>query len=99
MQGGLGGASGNAVAVLLGLERAVGKSLALHRRLEIAARVGSDLPLFVIGGTVLGVGRGEEVYPVTDLPEMVCVVALPEVGFLRRRRFGIGIGSRARAGR
>jgi 4-diphosphocytidyl-2-C-methyl-D-erythritol kinase len=79
VQGGLGGASGNAVASLLGLERAVGKSLALHQKLNIAARVGSDLPLFVVGGTVLGLGRGEEVYPV-DLPEVICVVALPEVG-------------------
>ena len=80
VQGGLGGASGNAVAVLLGLERAVKTSLLAHKKFEIAASVGSDLPLFLVGGTVLGVGRGEEVYPVTDLPEMVCVVALPEVG-------------------
>ena len=80
VQGGLGGASGNAVAALLALERTVGKSLPFHKKLEIAASVGSDLPLFAIGGTVLGMGRGEEVYPVVDLPEMVCVVALPEIG-------------------
>ena len=36
---------------------------------ESAPEVGSDLPLFLIGGTVLGVGRGEEVYPLQDLPE------------------------------
>ncbi len=36
--------------------------------MRIAAEVGSDLPLFLIGGTVLGVGRGEEVYPLPDLP-------------------------------
>jgi 4-diphosphocytidyl-2-C-methyl-D-erythritol kinase len=38
------------------------------------------LPLFLIGGTVLGVGRGEEVYPVPDLASVPCVVALPEIG-------------------
>jgi 4-diphosphocytidyl-2-C-methyl-D-erythritol kinase len=80
IQGGLGGASGNAVAVLLGLEVALRKRLTGVERLRIAAEVGSDLPLFLIGGTVLGVGRGEEVYPVPDLASVPCVVALPEIG-------------------
>src|ERR1700719_1589982 len=80
VQGGLGGASGNAVAVLLGLERALRKKLPAPERLRIASEVGSDLPLFFIGGTVLGVGRGEEVYPVRDLPAVSCVVATPEIG-------------------
>jgi 4-diphosphocytidyl-2-C-methyl-D-erythritol kinase len=48
--------------------------------LKIAAAVGSDLPLFLIGGTVLGVGRGEEVYPAPDLAEVICVVATPDIG-------------------
>jgi 4-diphosphocytidyl-2-C-methyl-D-erythritol kinase len=79
VQGGLGGASGNAVATLLALERATGKKPSGAERLRIAAEVGSDLPLFLIGGTVLGVGRGEEVYPLPELPAAVCVIALPEV--------------------
>ena len=80
VQGGLGGASSNAVATLLGLERALGKQLSGEEKLRIAAEVGSDLPLFLIGGTVLGVGRGEEVYPVQDLPSTPCVVATPQIG-------------------
>jgi 4-diphosphocytidyl-2-C-methyl-D-erythritol kinase len=79
IQGGLGGASGNAVAVLLALEVALRKQLTGVQRLKIAAEVGSDLPLFLIGGTVLGVGRGEEVCPVPDLAAVPCVVALPEI--------------------
>jgi 4-diphosphocytidyl-2-C-methyl-D-erythritol kinase len=79
VQGGLGGASGNAVAVLLALERALKKTLSAQERLRIAAEVGSDLPLFLIGGTVLGVGHGEEVYPLPDLPAMPCVVATPQI--------------------
>jgi len=79
VQGGLGGASGNAVASLLALELALKKELPGAEKLRIAAEVGSDLPLFLIGGTVLGVGRGEEVYPLVDLPAVACVVALPEV--------------------
>jgi len=80
VQGGLGGASANAVAALLGLERALKKSLPAQEKLRIAAEVGSDLPLFLVGGTVLGVGRGEQVYPLQDLPAMACVVVTPEVG-------------------
>ena len=50
------------------------------RRLEIAARVGSDVPLFLIGGTVLGLDRGQEVYPLPDIEPVWCVVATPAVG-------------------
>jgi 4-diphosphocytidyl-2-C-methyl-D-erythritol kinase len=79
VQGGLGGASGNAVAALLALEAATKKQLSPADRLRIAAEVGSDLPLFLIGGTVLGVGRGEEVYPLPDLNPTPCVIALPQI--------------------
>jgi len=80
VQGGLGGASSNAVAALLALERAVKKTLPAAERLRLAAEVGSDLPLFLVGGTVLGVGRGEEVYPLPDLPATPCVIATPAMG-------------------
>ncbi len=50
------------------------------RRLELAAKVGSDVPLFLIGGTVLGVDRGQEVYPLPDIEPTWCVVATPAVG-------------------
>ncbi len=87
VQGGLGGASGNAVAALLALERAAKKLLSGPERLRIATEVGSDLPLFLIGGTVLGVGRGEEVYPLPDLAPVPCVVALPEVAVSTPKAF------------
>src|SRR5580692_4772817 len=87
VQGGLGGASGNAVAALLALERSSKKELPGPERLRIAAAVGSDLPLFLVGGTVLGVGRGEEVYPLTDLPAIACVVATPEIGVSTPKAF------------
>ena len=87
VQGGLGGASANAVAALLGVERAWRRELPGPERLRIAAEVGSDLPLFLIGGTVLGVGRGEEVYPVPDLPAIACVVATPEIGVSTPKAF------------
>src|ERR1700746_1398295 len=87
VQGGLGGASANAVAALLGLEKALKKSLPAKERLRIAGEVGSDLPLFLIGGTVLGLGRGEQVYPLEDLPAAACVVIAPEVGVSTPKAF------------
>jgi 4-diphosphocytidyl-2-C-methyl-D-erythritol kinase len=88
VQGGLGGASSNAVAALMALEWALRKQISGADRLRIAAEVGSDLPLFLIGGTVLGVGRGEDVYPVPDLPATACVIATPEIGVSTPRAFG-----------
>ncbi len=87
VQGGLGAGSGNAVATLLALERALKKKLPGAERLPIAAGVGSDLPLFLVGGTVLGVGHGEEVYPLPDLPSVCCVVATPEIGVSTPKAF------------
>ena len=101
VQGGLGGASANAVATLLGLERALKKNLAAAERLRIASEVGSDLPLFLVGGTVLGVGRGELVYPLPDLPAVACVVLTPEMGVSTPKAFAewdrlYGAGAHAR---
>ncbi len=87
VQGGLGGASSNAVATMLALERALKKSLPAAERFRIAAEVGSDLPLFLVGGTVLGVGRGEQVYPLPYLPAMACVVVTPKVGVSTPKAF------------
>jgi 4-diphosphocytidyl-2-C-methyl-D-erythritol kinase len=87
VQGGMGAASSNAVATMLAMERALGVTLAAEDKVRIAAEVGSDLPLFLIGGTVLGVGRGEEVFPLPDLPTMHVVVVTPPVGVSTPRAF------------
>ncbi len=89
VQGGLGAGSANAVAALVGLEKELGnreqgtgtrKATWAARRLEIAAKVGSDVPLFLVGGTVLGVDRGQDVSPLPDIDPTWCVVAAPAVG-------------------
>lgn len=49
-------------------------------RLELAAQVGSDVPLFLLGGTVLGLDRGQRVRELPDLGPVWCVVAAPETG-------------------
>jgi 4-diphosphocytidyl-2-C-methyl-D-erythritol kinase len=56
------------------------RSLWPARRMEIAAEVGSDVPLFLIGGTVLGVDRGQQVSALPDFEPVWSVVATPEIG-------------------
>jgi 4-diphosphocytidyl-2-C-methyl-D-erythritol kinase len=94
IQGGLGAASSNAVSTLLGLQRVLRKPVPAIERLRIAAEVGSDVPLFLLGGTVLGAGRGEEVYPLPDLPATACVVVTPEVGVSTPKAFADWDGAR-----
>ena len=80
VQGGLGAGSANAVAALIGLEQELGRRLSPPERLRIAAEIGSDVPLFLLGGAAVGVGRGEEVFPLPDIPSTPCVIALPAAG-------------------
>jgi 4-diphosphocytidyl-2-C-methyl-D-erythritol kinase len=80
VQGGLGGGSANAIAALIGLEHELDCRLSPPERLLLAAEIGSDIPLFLLGGAVVGVGRGEEVYPLPDIPSSPCVLALPPIG-------------------
>ena len=72
---GLGGGSSDAAAVLRALALAV--NIAPSSLLPLAARLGADVPAFLIGGTVLGLGRGDEVYPLTNLAPWHCVLAQP----------------------
>ncbi|HLI77340.1 MAG TPA: hypothetical protein VKV02_10380 [Acidobacteriaceae bacterium] len=87
VQGGLGAGSANAAAALLGLERELGIALPGPGRLALAAEVGSDVPLFLLGGTVLGLNRGESVFPLPDSPALPVVVAIPSVGVSTAQAF------------
>jgi 4-diphosphocytidyl-2-C-methyl-D-erythritol kinase len=87
VQGGMGAASSNAVATIIALERELGAELRAEDRLRIAAEVGSDLPLFLIGGTVLGVDHGQEVYPLPELPTLHSVVLTPAIGVSTPKAF------------
>ena len=61
---GLGGGSSNAAAALVGLARLWSVEMSEREMVELAMNLGSDVPFFLVGGTALGVGRGEEVYPI-----------------------------------
>ena len=60
--GGLGGGSSNAAAVLMALDRIWGLGLGPAGLHPLARRLGADVPFFLVGGTALGLARGDEVY-------------------------------------
>lgn len=64
--GGLAGGSADAAATLLALDRLWSLSTSDEDLLALAARLGSDVPFALVGGTALGRGRGEIVDPVAD---------------------------------
>ena len=85
---GLGGGTSDAVAALRGLCRVWGAVPAPARLYDIAADVGADGPFFLLGGTVLGVGRGDEVYPLAELSRHWVVVAVPPRGVSTAAAYG-----------
>ena len=74
---GLGGGSSDAAAALLGLLRLTGKRVAAARLLEIASSLGADVPFFLHGGRALGIGRGDEIYPLPDAARRTVLVISP----------------------
>jgi 4-diphosphocytidyl-2-C-methyl-D-erythritol kinase len=75
---GLGGGSSDAAAALLGLLRLTGKRIEAARLLEIASGLGADVSFFLHGGRALGIGRGDEIYPLPDAPRRHLLVVSPQ---------------------
>ena len=74
---GLGGGSSDAAAALLGYLRLTGKKIPAARLMEIAASLGADVPFFLLGGRGLGVNKGDEIYPLPDIPKQHILVVSP----------------------
>ena len=79
MEAGLGGGSADAAAALLALARLWGGAPITLLR-EVGSGIGADVPFFLSGGTALGLGRGEEIYPLVDLPPHWVVIVRPPFG-------------------
>ena len=75
---GLAGGSADAAAVLRGLNDLLSLGLSREELAEVGARVGSDVPYCVMGGTALAEGRGEVLTPLPPLPKCWVVLCKPE---------------------
>ena len=86
---GLGGGSSDAAAALVGLLRLTGARIAPERLMEIASSLGADVPFFLLGGRALGVSRGDEIYPLPELPRRTVLVVSPaDIGVNTRDAYG-----------
>lgn len=83
--GGLGGGSSNAAMTLIALDR----MFDLRRKdlAELALRLGSDVPFFLVGGTAYATGRGEELTPLPAAAPIPLLLLLPEERVLTREAF------------
>lgn len=73
---GLGGGSADAAAVLRLLAAAVRPAPPASVVVRLAAELGADVPALLLGGAVLGLGRGDECFPLPDPPSWWCVLVL-----------------------
>lgn len=75
---GLGGGSGNAAAVLVGLNR-VTKTLSERELIKIASQIGADVPFFIRSQTAIIEGIGDKITTLRDFPDFHYVVICPNI--------------------
>jgi 4-diphosphocytidyl-2-C-methyl-D-erythritol kinase len=80
VRAGLGGGSSDAAATLVGLRKLWKLAIPTRTLVEIARGLGADVPFFLTGGAALGVGRGDEIYPLADLPRWWALIVVPPFG-------------------
>ncbi len=79
-QAGLGGGSSDAAATLVALNALWRLQLSHDDLHAVAATLGSDVPFFLLGGTALGLGRGEQLYALPDVTPSSIVLVQPPFG-------------------
>ena len=77
MAAGLAGGSADAAAVLRGMALLFSTDTSEEELCRMGAKLGSDIPFCICGGTMLAEGRGEKLSKVADLPECWVVLAKP----------------------
>jgi 4-diphosphocytidyl-2-C-methyl-D-erythritol kinase len=88
VEAGLGGGSANAAIAILGLARTWQLEMDRPTISRLAAGVGADAPFFLAGGTALGLGRGDDIYPLVDLPRTHVVLVRPQFGVSTAEAYG-----------
>jgi 4-diphosphocytidyl-2-C-methyl-D-erythritol kinase len=85
IQAGLGGGSSDGAAAIRGVGALLRVSAARQR--AVAVSLGADVPYFLEGGTALGLGRGDRLYPLIDQPSTWVTIAFPSFGVSTKDAF------------
>jgi len=80
LRAGLGGGSADAAATLVAIDRLRKLKTRPEVLHALAADLGADVPFFLVGGTAVGFGLGDEIYPLIDLPKYWVVLLIPSFG-------------------
>lgn len=86
---GLGGGSSNAAVTLMGLNRLWDVGAGLAELMPLAARLGSDVAFFLVGGTAVGVGRGEHLFPSAAPAFRWLLIVDPQVHVSTRKAYAL----------
>lgn len=78
--GGMAGGSSDAAAALVACAQLWGLGLHRDQLVALAARLGSDVPFCLVGGTAVGSGRGEQISPVLSRGGYTWVAAIADGG-------------------
>jgi 4-diphosphocytidyl-2-C-methyl-D-erythritol kinase len=102
LEAGMGGGSSDAAATLKGMDLLYGTGVGEEKLSELAARLGSDVPFFLTGGSAWGRGRGEKVTPLPRPQERALVLVKPTQGLstplvFRSGKFVMTDGKKAEA--
>jgi len=87
-EAGLGGGSADAAMTLLALNKLWKLDYDLATLTRVGARLGADVPYFLVGGTALGLGRGDDIYPLVDPPTVHVVILRPGFGVSTADAYG-----------
>jgi len=84
---GLGGGSSNAAATLVALNTLWHTGLSTATLLQLAGKLGSDVPFFIINGTALGQGRGEILTPIDLALHYHGVLVCPDLHIITKTAY------------
>lgn len=86
---GLGGGSSDAAAVLEGMNELFSLGMSQGELMEMGLQLGADVPFFLVGGTALCKGIGEEVIPLTPFQDQVVLLVKPSFGVSTKEAYGL----------
>jgi len=88
ISGGLAGGSTDAAATFKGLRDLFELELSNENLCEMGAKIGSDIPFCIIGGTALATGRGEIITPIKSPPKCWVIIINPRISVSTREVYG-----------